>query len=69
MALLILLLVVLGMFYALAPHRIHVSSGLGFGQSHSVHVSAGIIMLAAALYLHNQQNQAPFDDLTRLTTV
>lgn len=67
--LIFLLLALLGAFYTFAPHTIHVSSGLDFGYSHTVHVLSGTLMLLMALYLHKQMNQPPFDDLTTLATV
>ena len=44
-------LVLLGLFYALAPHSMHVSSGLGFGFDHTVHVILGLTFLISGAYL------------------
>ncbi len=46
-----LVLVLLGLFYALAPHTVHVSSGLGFGLDHTVHVVVGLVLLIAGAYI------------------
>lgn len=45
-------LAVLGLFYAAAPHSIHVSSGIGLGLEHSTHVILGValVLLGAVLY-------------------
>ena len=37
-----------GLFYMLAPHEIHVASGLGFGLAHEVHIILGIFLLITA---------------------
>lgn len=63
------ILVALGLFYTLAPHSLHVSSGLGFGLSHTVHVTIGLVLLVIAAKIHFKQNDAPFDDLSLLATV
>lgn len=44
-------LVLLGLFYALAPHAMHVSSGLGLGLEHSVHQVLGVVLLVAGAWL------------------
>lgn len=40
-----IILLVIGAFYALFPHTIHMSSGLGFGLTHGIHVAIGIVAL------------------------
>lgn len=40
-----IILLVIGAFYALLPHTTHIASGIGFGLSHTVHVTIGIIAL------------------------
>ena len=40
-----IIVLVIGAFYTFFPHSIHISSGLGFGFSHSVHVIVGIVLL------------------------
>ena len=42
-------LVIIGAYYALVPHTLHVSSGLGFGLAHTAHVVFGIILLVAGV--------------------
>ncbi len=42
-------LVVIGAYYALMPHTLHVGSGLGFGFDHVVHIVFGIVLLAAGV--------------------
>ncbi|MBI4176955.1 MAG: hypothetical protein HY516_01160 [Candidatus Aenigmarchaeota archaeon] len=41
------ILVLVGLYYVLAPHELHVSSGFGFGLDHPVHMVLGVILLAA----------------------
>ena len=43
---------ILGLIYLAVPHDIHVSSGLGFGLDHSVHVVLGIALLALAAVVY-----------------
>ena len=45
-----IVLVLLGLFYALAPHAMHVSSGLGFGLEHMWHVTLGVVLLLGGAY-------------------
>ena len=40
-----IILLILGLFYAAAPHDIHVSSGAGFGWDHTVHIVLGVILI------------------------
>ncbi len=40
-----IVLLIIGSFYSLFPHTIHVSSGLGFGLSHGTHLVIGIVVL------------------------
>ena len=40
-----IIILVIGVFYTILPHSIHISSGLGFGYVHSTHVSIGIVLL------------------------
>ena len=40
-----IILLIIGAFYALMPHTVHISSGIDFGLSHGVHVVIGIILL------------------------
>lgn len=44
-------LVLLGLFYALAPHSVHVSSGLGLGLDHIIHVVLGLVLLVVGAYV------------------
>ena len=44
-----IVLVLLGLFYALAPHAMHVSSGLGFGLEHMWHVTLGVVLLLGSI--------------------
>ena len=45
------LLLIIGAFYTFMPHTIHISSGLGFGLSHTMHLTIGIILLVAGVLL------------------
>ena len=69
MNILVIVLAILGAFYTFLPHKLHVASGLGFGQSHAVHVIIGITALAIATLVHKSINRSPFDDLTVLATI
>ena len=40
-----IILLIVGAFYSLLPHAIHISSGLDFGLSHGTHLIIGIIVL------------------------
>ena len=39
----------LGLFYAVLPHSVHISSGLGFGLGHTVHIAIGVISIIVAI--------------------
>ncbi|MBI2085016.1 MAG: hypothetical protein HYT71_00720 [Candidatus Aenigmarchaeota archaeon] len=51
----IAILVILGAFYALAPHDLHISSGFGYGLEHTIHLVLGFILLAAAAAYYAKQ--------------
>ena len=40
-------LLLVGLFYALAPHDLHVSTGLGFGLDHTMHMAFGVVLIVA----------------------
>ena len=40
-----IILLIIGAFYSFLPHTIHMSSGLAFGLSHTIHVTIGVIVL------------------------
>jgi len=40
-----IILLLVGAFYSLFPHSIHISSGIGFGFSHTIHITIGVILL------------------------
>lgn len=42
-----IILLLIGVFYALMPHTIHISSGIDFGLTHTTHIILGIIVLIA----------------------
>lgn len=42
-------LILLGLFYAIAPHNVHVSSGLGLGLEHTMHIAIGVILVVIGL--------------------
>jgi len=37
------------LFYAIAPHNVHVSSGLGLGLEHTMHIAVGVILVVIGL--------------------
>lgn len=45
-----LVFVLLGLFYTLAPHALHVSSALGFGLEHTWHVVLGVLLLVFGVW-------------------
>jgi len=44
----VVIFALLGVFYTLLPHDIHVSSGLGFGLDHSMHIALGVVFFVIA---------------------
>ena len=46
-----IILIIIGVFYAAAPHSIHVSSGVGFGWEHTMHMIFGIVLIIIGLIL------------------
>ncbi len=40
-----IILLLIGAFYTFLPHTTHVSSGIGFGLTHTIHLTIGIIVL------------------------
>jgi len=48
-----ILIVLAGLYYLIAPHDLHVSSGFGFGLDHYVHQVLGVVLIviAGALYM------------------
>ena len=39
----------LGLFYALMPHSVHINSGMGFGLPHTAHLLIGIVLIIVAI--------------------
>jgi len=39
----------IGLFYAALPHSVHISSGIGLGLSHTVHMIIGAVLIIAAI--------------------
>ena len=46
-----ILLLIIGAFYSLLPHTIHISSGLDFGLSHGTHLIIGIVILIVGVII------------------
>lgn len=46
-----IIIILIGIFYAAVPHDIHISSGLGFGWEHTMHIILGAILIIAGLFL------------------
>ena len=40
---------IIGFFYAVLPHSIHVGSSLDFGLTHTVHITIGIVLIVIAI--------------------
>ncbi len=45
------ILVLIGLFYAVAPHETHISSGADFGASHTVHMGLGVVLIIVGAVL------------------
>ena len=46
-----IILILVGAFYALLPHSIHISSGFGFELSHNYHIMIGVVLLIIGIVL------------------
>ena len=42
----------IGAFYALMPHSVHVSTGLGFGLTHEMHVIIGVALVLIGAFVY-----------------
>lgn len=42
-------LVLLGLFYALMPHDLHVATPLGLGLDHTMHIALGVILVVVGI--------------------
>jgi len=40
-----IILLLVGLFYVLAPHTLHMSTGLGFGLEHTMHQILGVVLI------------------------
>ena len=41
----------LGLFYAVMPHSVHINSGIGFGLPHTAHLLMGVVLIIAAIVI------------------
>ncbi len=50
-------LIVIGLFYVAVPHDIHISSGLGFEWTHTMHIMFGLVLfiIAGILWFYKQE--------------
>ncbi len=46
-----IILLLVGLFYALAPHSLHTSTPLGFGLEHTMHQILGVILIVVGIVL------------------
>lgn len=46
-----IVLLIIGAFYALMPHSVHISSGLDFGLSHVIHILFGTVLIVVGIVL------------------
>lgn len=55
------ILVIIGLFYVAVPHDVHVSSGIGFGWNHTMHITFGVVLfiIAGMLYFWKQKKARP----------
>ena len=54
-------LIVIGLFYVAVPHDIHISSGLGFEWTHTMHIMFGLVLfiIAGILWFSKQKKTRP----------
>ena len=41
----------LGLFYAVMPHSVHINSGIGFGLPHTAHLLIGVVLVIVAIVI------------------
>ena len=46
-----IILIIIGAFYSLMPHTIHISSGIDFGLTHTTHIIIGVIALIIGIVI------------------
>ena len=46
-----IILLLIGLFYVLAPHTLHVSTGLGFGLEHTMHQILGVVLVVVGVII------------------
>ncbi len=46
------ILALVGLYYLVAPHDLHVKSGFGFGLDHTYHMLLGVVLLVVAAVVH-----------------
>ena len=46
------ILALVGLYYLVAPHTLHVSSGFGFGLDHTMHMLLGVVLLVVAAVVY-----------------
>ena len=42
----------LGLFYAVMPHSVHINSGIGLGLPHTAHLLIGVVLIIAAIAIY-----------------
>ncbi len=42
----------LGLFYAVMPHSVHINSGIGLGLPHTAHLLIGVVLVIAAIAVY-----------------
>ncbi len=42
----------LGLFYAVMPHSVHINSGIDFGLPHTAHLLIGVVLVIAAIAVY-----------------
>ena len=54
-------LIIIGLFYVTMPHSIHISSGLGFEWTHTMHIMFGLVLFITAgiLWFSKQKKTRP----------
>ncbi len=46
-----IIILLIGVFYAAVPHNLHVSSGLGIGLEHTMHIALGAVLIIIGLFV------------------
>jgi hypothetical protein len=48
----------IGLFYAIMPHSVHINSGIGFGLPHTAHLLIGVVLIIVAIAIYMMAKKA-----------